>query len=487
MSEPLLDIDRILAGIRWRKRLWIGGAMLGVLGGVLATVALPPAATATAKVLVARQDDNSADRTMLMSTDIELFKTNGVAKAAIARLGSEGSPARLLGAYTGKAATPNVLEVTVSAPTSAEAVRDAQALSDAFIADHVGRATDRANQGAERLLQRADELQRSVDQINSQIASGRGGTDFAALNASRSGLVAQISELSRRADDLRLATDQVAIGTQLVDPPRATKASRLTVAAKFIATGLILGFGGGLGLAAMLSVIRNRPILRRDIAAHLRAPVIVQLPLERPLRRRSRADETRRRAAATLARLLGKHPSASLLELGCPRTAAMLAIDIATRAGVERDPITLVNDLAGNELKRLAVGDEPSFKVIDVADLPLNPSDETTPGRQLGVGTLAPGRSWLDLERLGKNALLVIHAGHATAPWLNVIADQLSLAGISPIGIVLVAPHPSDRSDGALWNALHAVTDGVEPMTGRARTNGAIPPGVVLYQPSGRD
>jgi len=110
---------------------------------------------------------------------------------------------------------------------------------------------------------------------------------------------------------------------------------------------------------------------------------------------------------------------------------------------------------------------------VDVADLPLDQPSQDVPELHLGVGSVGPGTSWVDLGRLGAETLLVVRAGHATTLGLHTIARQLAHSEISAIGVVLVAPDPKDRSDGTLWDGLHTVLRGRHaavgnpPMVGR--------------------
>lgn len=484
--EPLLDLDRLVAGIWWRRRIWMSLALLGVLVGVLLTVAAPPRPTAVARVLVARADDQVADRKTLMETDVAVFETTQVAGAALKELGIDGRPADFLATYRVEGITPNVLEITVDAPSDDDAVRRAQALADKFIAGHVGRAREAADGQANALLALRAQLEKTVEEVSNAISTTIAQGDAAppqsrqaadvsaqldALYARRAGLAAQILELGKRADDARLTIGTVAVGTRIVDPPQARTTSLTRTGIMNAVVGLVLGLGAGLALSAVLSVTRDRPVLRRDIATQLGVSVVVQLPATRRSAlgrwRWGLQARERRRAAASLARLIQRSPrSASLLEIGCPRTVAALALDIAEQVAVQR-PVILVDDLRRKYLRRGVENDQVA--IVDRGDLPLewiSPSPE--PRLYLRVGSVGPGTAWGDLGEFGPDALLVIHAGRATASWLRVVALQLAHAGIVPIGVVLVAPHPRDHSDGTLWDALHATIETIGQRNGAA-------------------
>ena len=165
--------------------------------------------------------------------------------------------------------------------------------------------------------------------------------------------------------------------------------------------------------------------------------------------------------AATLAHVVhGAHGSISLLEVGCPGTAAALALDIAEQLTPER-PVVIIADLGREHMSGAGETSDRPATIVDVSDLPHHqPSPAQGSALYLGVGSVGPGTSWADLRRLGGETLLIVRAGHATTLGLHTIARQLAYSAISAIGVVLVQPHPRDRSDGTLWDALHMVRRG---------------------------
>ncbi|MEV6787712.1 polysaccharide biosynthesis protein, partial [Streptomyces sp. NPDC051098] len=80
--------------------------------------------------------------------------------------------------------------------------------------------------------------------------------------------------------------------------------------------------------------------------------------------------------------------------------------------------------------------------------------------RLLGVGSVAPGTAWTDLQYLGTRTVLVVRAGHASAAWLHTVARQLADQHIPVIGVVLIDPDRRDRTDGTLWDGLHVALRG---------------------------
>ena len=464
MAAPLLDLERLVAGIRWRWRTWTSFALLGLFLGALLTVMFPPSPTAVTRVLVVRADDLQADRSTLMATDVALCHTSEVAAAALKQINISARAGSFLATYRCVGVTPNVLAITVSGASDGDAMRRAQALADAFIANHVQRTQDAVDAQVKPLLDRRARLERTLATINKTISSTTNPAQLDALSNARAGIGSQILQLGNEAEDARLGAPAVAAGTRLVDPPRAVPIRLMRDGVTNAVVGLVLGLGIGFGVAAVLCVTRDRPVLRRDIAAELGVSIIAQLsaPPRGPRRlwRRSRHVRERQRVAATLARVIrSAQTSTSLLEIGCPGTAAALALDIAEQVAPER-PVVIVADLS-REFLREASRSGHVARIVDVADLP---PDQPSPARRselhLGVGSVGPGTSWVDLGRLGTETLLIVRAGRVTTLGLHTIARQLAHSEISPIGVVLVQPDPKDRSDGTLWDGLHTVLRG---------------------------
>lgn len=468
-NEPFLDLQRLVAGIRWRRRAWLSLALLGLIAGALLAV-LVPTHTAAVRVLVVHEDDQVAVRESLMETDVALFQTTRIASAALEKINVVQRPEAFLRSYSGEGLTGNILQITVRGPSDRDAVVRAQALAETFIADHLQRTEDSANAESRALLERRARAEGDLEELNDQISSTAletGGANAAdigarleALYARRAALANQIQEYAQRAEDSSIGAPRVAAGTQIVDPARATSGSRVMAVATNAAVGFVLGLGVGLALATVAGIVRDRPVLRRDIAAQLGASVIVQLPASRRrprLWRRSSAAAERRRAAATLARLVRDAPdSVSLLEIGCARTAAEFALDIAGNLASE-GPVVIGHLVADHRLRKPAAKKiaEKTVEIVDVAALPAGTSWLDPQRPCLGIGSVEPGTAWTDLASLGSETVLVVRAGHAPTEWLHTVARQLADQEIAVLGIVLVHPDPRDRTDGTLWAGLH--------------------------------
>ncbi|MER5931787.1 Wzz/FepE/Etk N-terminal domain-containing protein [Streptomyces sp. NPDC002054] len=461
-AAPLLDLQALVVAVRRRRRLWYSVALLGLLVGAAVAVLMPPPPTAVTKVLVAHQADQPNDPGTLIRTDVALLQTTQIAGKALQSLGSPEKPEDFMQDYGGIGLTNNLLQITVTGDSDTEAVARAKALAEAFVADHVRRIQEAADAEAKTLLAQRDRMREELAQVNKAIGDGspasgpKASANMESLFARRAELTSRIAEFDRRAAEARVGTPRLIAGTQIVDAPRAMQHSLPRAAATNAAIGLVLGLVLGLAVAAVGTVVADRPVLRRNIASHLGASVIAELPRRSAWpwqRRRTRA--TRERLTTTLARTVrGSAEPVSLLELGCARSTTVIALDLARALSTE-GPVVVIDGLPGPQLAGLRP--KPGDPTVVSGEGAAAVSDQE---RRLGVGSVAPGTAWTDLQYLGTRTVLVVRAGHGSAAWLHTVARQLADQRIPVIGVVLIDPDPLDRTDGTLWDGLHVALRG---------------------------
>nr|WP_202458108.1 Wzz/FepE/Etk N-terminal domain-containing protein [Streptomyces sp. SID5464] len=465
-------MQALVVAVRRRRRLWYALALLGLLVGAAVAVLLPPPPTAVTKVLVAHEEDQPNDTGTLIRTDVELLQTTRIAGKALQSLKSREKPEDFMRDYRGTGLTNNLLQITVTGDSDTAAVARAKALADAFVTDHVRRMRETAQAEAKALIDQRDRMRDELARVNKEIGDRSPDSDpkasasIESLFARRAELNSRIADFDQRAADARTGTPQVVAGTQIVDAPRAVRHSLPKAVVTDAAIGVVLGLVLGLALAAVGTVVADRPVLRRDIAANLGASVIAELPRRSGrLWQRRRTRATRERLTATLARIArGSAEPVSLLELGCARSTSVIALDLA-RAMAAEGPVTVIDGLPGPQLagRRHKPGDPTVISGERAAAA--SPEE-----RRIGVGSVAPGTAWTDLQYLGTRTVLVVRAGHGSAAWLHTVARQLADQHIPVIGVVLIDPDPRDRTDGTLWDGLHTALRGRSERT--ARENG---------------
>ncbi|WP_415953155.1 Wzz/FepE/Etk N-terminal domain-containing protein [Streptomyces sp. KLOTTS4A1] len=456
-AAPLLDLQALVVAVRRRRRLWFLLGVLGLLAGATVAVVLPPPPTAVTTVLVAHEADQPSDPGTLIKTDAALLGTTRIADRALRSLDPAerpGSAEDFMEDYEGRGLTNNLLQIEVRADSEELAEARASALADAFIDDHVRRLREAADAEAKSLLSQRDLAQDQLADVNQQIGAAppqsdpEAAADLESLYARRAELTARIAEFEQRAEEARMGTPRLVAGTLVVDAARVVEHSLPTTAATNAAIGLVLGLVLGLALAAVGAVVRDRPVLRREIAAHLGASVIAELPRRLGGRwelRRTRA--ARARLTVSLARQVrGRSEPVSLLELGAARPTGTLALQLADALAAD-EQVVIVDGLPDRRLARRK--QRPGTPTVVGGE-----RAETLPAglRRIGVGSVAPGTAWTDLSHLGSRTVLVVRAGHGGTAWLHTVARQLADQQIEVLGVVLIDPDPRDRSDGTLWD-----------------------------------
>ncbi|MFF1765977.1 Wzz/FepE/Etk N-terminal domain-containing protein [Streptomyces sp. NPDC058249] len=477
-ATPLFDLQALVVAVRRRRRLWCSLALVGLLVGAALAVLRPQPPAAVTKVLVAHEEDQPNDTGTLIRTDVELLRTTRIAAKALQSLKSPEKPEDFMRDYRGTGLTNNLLQIDVTGGSDAEAVARAKALADAFVADHVSRMREAAKAESKALADQRDRMRDELAQVNKAIGGRSPESDpkasatIESLFARRAELDSRIADFDQRAEEARTGTPKVIAGTQIVDAPRAVRHSLPKAAATNAAIGLVLGLFLGLAVAAVGTVVADRPVLRRDIAANLGASVIAELPRRSGrLWQRRRTRVARERLTATLARTVRSSAEpVSLLELGCARSASVIALDLAKALAAE-GPVVIIDGLPGPQLAGRRP--KPGDPTVVSGERATAVSHEE---RRLGVGSVAPGTAWTGLQDLGTQTVLVVRVGHGSAAWLHTVSRQLADLLIPVIGVVLIDPDPRDRTDGTLWDGLHTALRGHnerlarQNVTGRPRT-----------------
>ncbi|MEW2080958.1 Wzz/FepE/Etk N-terminal domain-containing protein [Streptomyces sp. NPDC005283] len=465
-ATPLIDLQSLVVAVRRRRRLWSAMALLGLLVGAAVAVLMPPPPTAVTKVLVAHQADQPNDPGTLIRTDVALLQTTRIASKALQSLKSPEKPEDFMQDYGGIGLTNNLMQIDVTGDSDAEAVARAKALADAFVADHVRRIQEAANAESKTLLEQRDRMRDELAQVNKKIgdrtpeSSPEDSANLESLFARRAELTSRTADFDQRAGEARTSTPRLIAGTQIVDAPRAVRHALPKTAATNAVIGLVLGLFLGLAVAAVGSVVADRPVLRREIAANLGASVVAELrrvprwSVKLWQRRRTRAARTR--LTSSLARTVRDSAEpVSLLELGCARSTSVIALDLARALATAEEPVVIVDGLPRQQLANRRP--KPGDPAVVSGESGATGSQQE---RRLGVGSVAPGAAWTDLQHLGTQTVLVVRAGHGSAAWLHTVARQLADQSIPVIGVVLIDPDPRDRTDGTLWDGLHTALRG---------------------------
>ncbi|WP_296142970.1 MULTISPECIES: Wzz/FepE/Etk N-terminal domain-containing protein [unclassified Pseudonocardia] len=447
-TTPLFDLHALVAGVRRRMRVWVLIALVGLVGGAALPIVMPGSATAGARVFVVDSDQTNTGEAR-MQTAAAVMQSSTVADAALHTLGSTMPTRDFMKTYTATVTGVSLIDLTVRANDARTAVANAKAIADAFVADHIGRAQAAADAYTKALQDRVTDLRGQLEQLD------RPGSD--ANPVARAQLQAEIDGLTQQSQQATLGAPEVVAGTRVIDAPHSTTRSLRSAMAIDGGLGLLLGLLIGLLVSLLRTVVGDRPMLRRDIAAHLGSSVVAQIGGRRLLRpgRSAGSQREQERVVVELARAVRAGTSeVVLVEVGAADVAAQLATGIATELATDGGEVMVVDDLLGDH-RRVEVAEGTGVRVVDGSGFARGEerAAETT---VLGLTSAAPGTTWSGPLFDGASAFVVVRAGSADTAWLHTVARRLDDAGVECLGVVLVDPDRRDRSDGTLWDGSHA-------------------------------
>jgi capsular polysaccharide biosynthesis protein len=506
-SAGLVSLGFIKAGLRRSARLWCATAALGFVCGLGLAVAAPPAYQATTTVLLTH--NSSQDPTDAVSTDISLAGSHTVADRAMAKLGLTGNAGAFVAAESVSAITNRVLQITVSAPSSAQAVARAQALATEFLAFRAEQLQDQQQLVGNGLDQQVNQAKAQLAAITGQISqlSGKSGSaaKLTQLNTQKTDAANNLDALqqtvaSNQASGEAQVLSQIK-GSQVLDAAAPVHHSALKTDLLYALIGLVVGLVAGLAVVIVRSLITDRLRRRDDIADALGAPITVSAGPVRGRRWWSRGlsrPRTRARRAAGLQRLVASLRSTMPSRPSGTTALAVVAVDnqpevarvlVALATSNARDgKNVLVADLSpGAPAARLLGQASPGVHPADVDGVRLTvavpegaeaaagllPAGPVRPGQRNDQGpqaaadigqdlaaayqradvlltlvALDPSLGAAGLPTWAPSAAVVVTAGRSTWLRLNAVSELIRLSGTTLDAAVLIGADESDESLG---------------------------------------
>jgi capsular polysaccharide biosynthesis protein len=274
----LASLGFIGRALRRRARLLVVFGFIGMLVGAGFYVKAPPPYQAQATVLL--DQPSTVNPLDALQTDVTLAQTQGVAGAALRKLGLAESVTTFLKSFTVVAVTDGVVQFTVGAPTTSDAVARANALATAFL-----------NFRDEQL-----EIQQRLFNVVLVRETSQAQKAYAALEKKYQGIQAMPASATKTADlqywsprlrvaDLRwtglqdeltsgpTTTQALILGSKVIDPGAPLPRSHIRTPALYALAGLIGGLAAGVGYVVFTGLISDRLRLRDDVARALGTPV----------------------------------------------------------------------------------------------------------------------------------------------------------------------------------------------------------------------
>jgi capsular polysaccharide biosynthesis protein len=421
-EHPGLDVTGAFASLGFLRtalkrnaRLWLTLAVIGLIIGAGMYAALPPKYQATTSIYFTNNPD--MDALDQIDTNQTLVSTPTVAEQAMRDLRAGGTVATFLGSYTATPVTDEVMSITASASTSAQAVTHAQAIAETFLSFRANMLRSELAQEDQTLSLELTAAQQKVDSLTTQInqLTSSGSTDhteLATLSRQRTSAEASLTALQTTVqatdDDNAVTTAAMINGTEIINPATALAHSKLKYLLFYMAIGLFGGLAIGMGFVVIRALVSDRFRRRRDISSALGVPVKLSTG---PVRGGWVRDKG---APANAYRLVNYLHSAIPAGGNAPAALAIVAVDNA------RDVADLVARLV-----RACAGDG---KKVAVADL--------TPG--------APAARQLGMRGTGVHQLSVSSPGAPVSPLVVIVPERDDVAPGGPLRRSGVPVRPVD-------------------------------------------
>jgi hypothetical protein len=480
--QPLLFSLHFMRSALVRSwRVWVSIGIVGMLLGIGLTFELPAKNTGTATLLLAH--DTGSDPALAMATDVSLLSTRTLAATVTAKLGLPMTPEAFIESFTAQAVTNQVLVLSISAPTPAQAVARVKELGNAFLTFRATQMRAQTNALVDGYSARIAALQSQVDILTGRYnsLSGQGPTgqaQAADVLTQRSQISQEISTLQQTVEDATLRTTAVVSASHVLDPARAVPPPGKRRTVLNIASGLIGGLAIGIGLVLFLAVTSGRLRRREEVATALGAPVRVSVGRVRPSRgrrdrKRPAAHELDVLVQALESGLRHRTGSQSRYVLGAVDSTeeAAFAVAALTARLIERGSSVFLVDLTADAslaplVARMTPAAPTVFRPEGVPSLsqgPLAaqmgvigdlPSDDPLRGmwdRADIVLTLAEVDPAVGTEHLASWAtqiVLLVTAGRSTAELLRTAASLIRNSGLTLMFAVLLGADRTDESVG---------------------------------------
>ena len=485
-SNPtLVSLHFIRSALRRRWLVCVLCAALGLLLAGAFLVSSPQSHTAKTTLVLAHNQD--ADPSRAMATDVSLLKTRTVAAMAVTSLGLTMTPDDFLKSVTVLPVSSELMSITLTAPTDAEAIRRLTALNSIYLQFRGEQLTLQSNVLIDGMQQRIGKLQSEVTALSRRIdqLAAAGTSSESTLSdtiAQRAYIQGQIDTLRQSVEDATLRNASVVSSSRVIDPPATDAGGVKRRIALALASGLIGGAALGCGMVLFFAIISDRLRRRADVAAALEVPVPVSVGRISPVPQRllwlpkmhaldSRRTDERQRLARAIEMELPEPRRAGPVGVICIDNAqevrfavARAATDLAddglsvsiidlTRQGsldVDLVPTTMSSTqgptvlrprgipvLAGSMADLQVVGNDdgnpPSLDLTDVT-LVLTDLDPS-----VGADYLVP---WTD------RVMIAVTAGRSSAEMVRTAADLIRTAGLELRIAGLLHTERTDKSSG---------------------------------------
>jgi capsular polysaccharide biosynthesis protein len=496
-ANSLVSMGYLMGAIRRSARLWLALGIVGLVIGVGYLAKSPPAYKASTSVLITYGPDENPASAVLDNQAIA--QSRSVAELAVHKLGLQESVGSFQKATTATIVTDRVLQITVSAPTSAEAVSRANTVAAEFLQFRANQMETAQNLVIGSLEQQVAQAKQNVASINSQIYQVSTQPSSTAQAGEVKNLRNQLSQAQQQLNvdqqvvqDTRASTGiaTAVTGSVVLDPATALAHSGKKYLLIYGGIGLVAGLALGLAIVVIRAIVSDRLRRRDDVSQALGAPVklsvgAVRLSRWRPGRRGLAAAgsvEVRRIAAhlrGTVPTRAGGPAALAVVPVDDSQVAALALVSMALSRARDGINVVLADLASGTPAASLVDSDAPGVRSVTTQGarltLAVPDPDDIAPAGPFSHGreeaqrseftkdvtnacasadllvtlvTLDPSLGAELLPTWAASAVVVVTAGRSSWARISAVGEMIRLAGASVGSAVLVGADKSDESLG---------------------------------------
>jgi capsular polysaccharide biosynthesis protein len=468
--------------LRRHRKVWLGLAVLGLLGGIAFHVAVPVKYSATATLYIS--SPSGANSTVASANNLAMLETGAVGQRAIDALHLHGvTPAQLLGKVPGTAVSDNVINVTIAGSTEAEAVQRTNAVADAYLSFRAEQFEDQNNSVVQAANDQIARLEQQIASLTAQInaaGTGSGAQGVSSLISERAAATAQVTSLQQSIDTDNLDTLSLTKGSRVITGATQVNTSKKKLLVLDGLTGLVVGLALGLGIVVLQAVLSERLRRREEVAAVLGVPLGVTIgPVGRRRFRRRRLTirqmvEAPDQRLLTLVRFLRARlgtgearPAVMVVPVDEPEVPAAALIALAGALSASGRTVSLV-DATKDRALAAALGETDPGRydawvgncppvVLQVVPQPWESGlDETGAAHptsvdvdlELVLATVDPAVGAWHLRSWAHEAVVSVTAGRSSAQQIDATAELLDAADITVATAVLLDADEDDETVG---------------------------------------
>ena len=392
-----------------------------------------PASTSVLLVYGPNQDPQQQ-----VFTEVALVQSTEVAAAVERQLGLTEPVGTFQASYQVTQPSDQVLNITLSAPTSADAVTRLNALTHQYLTVRAQYMRTQQQQQEDFLTGQVNQAQQKLTTIDTQLSQAQSSSashsTIATLTQQQTDATNALSQVKQAAVstelNTRTSTQASVQGTKVIDSAAPTHKSKTKTILTYIGGGLFGGLGLGIAIVIIGALLSDKLRRRDDVAYALGVPVGLSIgPLRsRRLRlpgRGARGQERdMRRLVAYLRKAIPANPrgpqSLAIVAVSDPATVATAVLSLATEAASQGTRVLLADLSDGGHVGKLLGSKEPGVRKVDVKGsrliLAIPDSADVSP-----IGPL-PGRRGLTngaqpAEELRRPSPATLTCSSAWSPW----------------------------------------------------------------------